>query len=58
VAGGLLYLHVRVGRTSRHAPAGHEHWNSTIFTNGRIALPEGDANDHRLTGILNIYRLP
>ena len=24
----------------------------------RIALPEGDANDHRTTGVLDIYRLP
>jgi hypothetical protein len=37
--------------------AGVGHWNSPIVTDGRIALPEGDANDHVLSGVLNIYRL-
>ena len=38
--------------------AGPGHWSSPIVTDGRIALPEGDANDHRTTGVLNVYRLP
>jgi hypothetical protein len=38
--------------------AGSGHWNSPIVTDGRIALPEGNANDHSLSGVLNIYRLP
>jgi hypothetical protein len=39
-------------------PAGSGHWSSPIVTDGRIALPEGDANEHRTTGVLDIYRLP
>ena len=67
VAGGLLYvydpdggLHVlrpKTGALVRALPAGRGHWNSPIVTDGRIALPEGDANDHRTSGVLNIYRL-
>ncbi len=65
-AGGLLYVYdpnggldVRnpsTGRLVVRLPAGGGHWNSPIVTDGRIALPEGDANDHRTTGVLNIYR--
>jgi hypothetical protein len=39
-------------------PAGPGHWSSPIVTRGRVALPEGDANRHVTTGVLNIYRLP
>ena len=66
VAGGLLYIYNpnggldvlrpatgrRVGRLS----AGGGHWNSPIVTDGRIALSEGDANGHRTSGVLDIYR--
>jgi outer membrane protein assembly factor BamB len=69
VAGGLLYvydqdgsgLHVRRptdGADVATLPAGSGHWSSPIVTDGRIALPEGDANQHRTTGVLNVYRLP
>jgi len=69
VAGGLLYIYdpagagVRVYRPKTGAlvarlPAGPGHWNSPIVTDGRVALPEGNANDNRLSGVLNIYRLP
>jgi hypothetical protein len=37
--------------------AGGGHWNSPIVTDGRIALPEGNANDHRVSGTLDIYRV-
>jgi outer membrane protein assembly factor BamB len=68
VAGGLLYLYDPSGGLSVYRPAsgslvtrlpaGAGHWNSPIVTDGRIALPEGSANDHRLSGVLDIYRLP
>ena len=29
-----------------------------IGTDGRIALPVGNANDHRLSGVLDIWRIP
>ena len=68
VAGGLLYVYdpnggLRVsspttGRAITTLPAGAGHWNSPIVVAGRIALPEGDANEHRQSGVLDIYRLP
>lgn len=67
VAGGLLYAYdpdgsgLRVYRPTSGAivarlPAGSGHWNSPIVTDGRIAIPEGNANDHALSGALDIYR--
>jgi PQQ-like domain len=67
LAGGLLYVYdpqggLNVYRPASGAvvarlPAGSGHWNSPIVTDGRVALPEGNANDHRLSGVLNIFRL-
>jgi hypothetical protein len=67
VAGGLLYVYGPLGglnvyrpTTGRHLArlnAGPGHWNSPIVTDGRIALPEGNANDHALRGVLDIWRL-
>jgi outer membrane protein assembly factor BamB len=68
VAGGLLYLY-DPGGSGLHVlrpttgtpvvtmPAGPGHWSSPIVTDGRIALPEGDANSHSLSGAIDIYRL-
>ena len=69
VAGGLLYVYdpdsglLRVLRRGTGAPvaqlqAGAGHWNSPIVADGMIGLPEGDANQHRTTGALDIWRLP
>ena len=66
-AGGLLYVYdpggggLRVYRPASGAlvatlPAGAGHWNSPIVADGRIALPEGSANDRVTAGVLNIYR--
>jgi hypothetical protein len=65
VAGGLLYvydpnggLRVYVPRSGRRVatlPAGSGHWNSPIVVAGRIALPEGSANDHAQSGVLDLY---
>jgi hypothetical protein len=67
VAGGLLYVYdpngglsvyvPRTGKKLRTLAAGGGHWNSAIVVDGRIALPEGDANQHAVSGVLNIYRL-
>jgi outer membrane protein assembly factor BamB len=56
--GGLLVLRPATGARVARLPAGPGHWNSPIVTDGRIALPEGDANDHRTSGVLDIYRVP
>ena len=67
VAGGLLFVYdtngtLRILRPTSGAVvatlrAGSGHWNSPIVVAGRVALPEGNANDHTTTGVLNIYRL-
>ena len=68
IAGGLLFVYDLRGSLRVYAPetgrqiavldAGAGHWNSPIIVDGRIALPEGDANRHRTTGVLHIWRLP
>jgi len=67
VAGGLLFVYdpgggVRVydaptGRRIAKLECGRGHWNSPIVVDGRIALPEGNSNDHATSGILDIWRL-
>jgi outer membrane protein assembly factor BamB len=66
VAGGLLYVYDAGGRLNvlrpttgalvTALPAGAGHWQAPIVTDGRIALPEGNGNDHRDSGILDVYR--
>jgi outer membrane protein assembly factor BamB len=65
-AGGLLYVYdphggLNVYRASSPRPvgtlaAGSGHWNSPIVVDGRIALPEGNANDRLTRGVLDIWR--
>ena len=67
VAGGLLYvynpsggLHVydpRRGVQVANLSCGGGHWNSPIVADGRIALPEGSANSHSSTGVLDIWTI-
>ena len=67
VAGGLVYVYNPNGGLDIYAPntgkklrtltAAGGHWNSAVVAEGRIALPEGDANQHALSGVLDIYRL-
>lgn len=67
VADGLLYIYdprggLRIyepesGRQLADLACGRGHWNSPIVADGRIALPEGDANDHRTSGVLDIWRV-
>jgi PQQ-like domain len=68
IAGGLLYIYDPNGGLDVYQPAtgklittlncGGGHWNSPIATDGRVVLPEGDANDHATTGVLDIWHLP
>ncbi len=66
LAGGLLYVYdpdgggIRVydprsGSVVATLPAGQGHWNSPIVADGRVILPEGSANDHSQTGLVDIY---
>jgi outer membrane protein assembly factor BamB len=69
VVGGLVYVYdMNAGGLAVYRPGGAKpvatlqcgagHWNSPIVADGRIALPEGNANDHRGDGVLDIWRLP
>ena len=66
LAGGLLYVYgpagglrvyvPRTGKLVTTLPAGGGHWNSPIVVDGRVALPEGNANDHATSGVLDVWR--
>lgn len=68
VAGGLLYIYDPSGGLRVYEPAtgkqvadldcGSGHWNSPIVIDGKIALPEGNANHHAESGVLDIWSLP
>jgi len=64
VAGGLLYVAGNgalavyaptTGKLVASLPSGALHWQSPIVVGGRIALAEGNANDHATSGVLDIY---
>jgi outer membrane protein assembly factor BamB len=66
LAGGLLYVYdpagggVYVYRPSSPAPIARlpgspGHWNSPIVVDGHVIEPEGDANDHLLSGTLDLF---
>jgi hypothetical protein len=67
IAGGLLWVYGEGGGLRVYEPAsghlvttlsaGSGHWNSPIATDGRVALPEGNANDHATSGVLDIWRI-
>ncbi|MDE2307088.1 MAG: PQQ-binding-like beta-propeller repeat protein [Xanthomonadaceae bacterium] len=67
VADGLLFVYdphgeLRVyeamnGRELADLACGNGHWNSPIVADGRIVLPEGSANAHQTSGVLDIWRV-
>jgi hypothetical protein len=54
--GGLRIYEATSGRPIATLPCGPGHWNSPIVADGRIALPEGNANSHLANGVLDIWR--
>jgi hypothetical protein len=67
VAGGLLFVQgsgaivvyrPTTGAVLARLPAGEAHWQSPIVAGNRVVAPEGNANAHSTTGVLNIYRVP
>jgi len=67
VADGLLFVYARKGgldvyeaASGKHVatlPCGPGHWNSPIVVQGEIVLPEGNANEHATSGVLDIWSL-
>jgi hypothetical protein len=66
VAGGLLYVYdPNAGGIDVYSPGSARpiakltgapgHWNSPIVVDGHVVEPEGDANDHRLSGTLDLF---
>jgi hypothetical protein len=66
LAGGLLYVYdpaeggiyvYRPGSPSPlvKLPGAAGHWNSPIVVDGHVIEPEGNANDHKLSGALEIF---
>jgi hypothetical protein len=65
IAGGLLYVYDPKGQLRICEPTngsqvadlgtGSGHWNSPIVADGRIALPEGNANQRASSGVLDIW---
>jgi hypothetical protein len=65
VAGGLVWVYNPGGGLNVYKPAsgalvatlpcGGGHWNSPIVVDGHVALPEGNANDHATSGVLDIW---
>ncbi len=68
VAGGLLYVYDPGGGLRVYVPetgdqvarldCGGGHWNSPIVVDGMVAVPEGNANNHNKSGVLDVFRLP
>lgn len=68
VAGGLLYVYNPHGGLSVYDPVqgtqvgkldcGSGHWNSPIAVDGRVVLPEGNANEHATSGVVDVWTLP
>jgi hypothetical protein len=67
LAGSLLYVAgdgaVRVyvptsGKLVATLPSGSVHWQSPVVADGLVVMPEGNANEHATSGVLDIYTLP
>jgi hypothetical protein len=46
------------GRRVAQLPSGDLHSPSPIVADGRVAVAEGNANNHATSGYLDIYSLP
>jgi hypothetical protein len=55
--GGLNVYEASSGKRITTLPCGSGHWNSPIVVDGRIILPEGDANSRATEGVLDIWML-
>jgi len=55
VAGDVNVYRPSSPRVVARLPAAPGHWNSPVVADGRIAVPEGNANDHAASGTLEIF---
>lgn len=56
--GGLNVYEASSGKRIATLPCGPGHWSSPIVVDGRIILPEGNANSRATRGVLDIWALP
>ena len=56
--GHLVVYRAATGTVVADLTCGTGHWNSPIVADGRIVLPEGNANEHLTSGTLDIWRMP
>jgi WD40 repeat protein len=56
--GGLNVYEASSGRRIATLPCGAGHWNSPIVVDGKIILPEGNANSRAARGVLDIWTAP
>lgn len=55
--GGVLRVYQpTTGTVVASLGCGRGHWNSPIVVDAQIALPEGNANGHAASGVLDIWR--
>jgi hypothetical protein len=54
-AGGLNVYEAISGKRVARLPCGPGHWNSPIVVDGKIILPEGNANRRSTRGVLDIW---
>jgi outer membrane protein assembly factor BamB len=55
--GGLNVYEASSGKRIATLPCGAGHWNSPIVVDGKIILPEGNANSRDTRGVLDIWTL-
>ena len=54
-SGGLNVYKPLSGKLVTTLSSGSGHWNSPIVVDGYVILPEGDANSHSTSGVLDIW---
>jgi hypothetical protein len=57
-SGGLRVYDAAKGNLITTLACGGGHWNSPIVVDGKVALPEGNANQHGSSGVLDIWTVP
>ncbi len=57
-AGGLNVYEASSGKRIATLSCGPGHWSSPIVVDGRIILPEGNANSRATSGVLDLWALP